>query len=334
MSQPDLIAQLREARRVAPPELRERVRLIAVEATVQPRRRITWRRAAVVLVPVAAAIVAAVVLLPRGGKQAAPISRIEHPSVKGSVGNGAVKAPSSQYAHGIPGAPSNGATGAVPAPSSTRLQRYSASLELRLASPRAISNATKRATQIVALLGGYPSSLNVHTGSSPAYANLVLRVPRVHAQEAVRRLAALGTILNEDVSIQDLQAQANATDDLIARLQRQLAALRALPSTTQTDRQIAAVTAHVDRLQRTQAATIRTAYYATIDLQLTTRTPARPVVHEGHGPLHGLGIVFHWAWIGAVYALAVGTPLAALIAASWLLARALRRRREDKLLAR
>ena len=67
MSQPELIAVLREARPVAPPELRERVRLIAAEAAVPPRRRVTWRRAAVVLVPVAAAIVAAVVLLPRGG---------------------------------------------------------------------------------------------------------------------------------------------------------------------------------------------------------------------------------------------------------------------------
>ncbi len=67
MSQPDLIAALQEARPVAPAELRERVRLIAVEATAPPRRRITWRRAVVVFVPVAAAIVAAVVLLPRGG---------------------------------------------------------------------------------------------------------------------------------------------------------------------------------------------------------------------------------------------------------------------------
>ena len=72
MSQPDLIAQLREARPVAPPEVRERVRLIAVEASVQPHRRITWRRAALVLVPVAAAIVAAVVVLPRSGSARCP----------------------------------------------------------------------------------------------------------------------------------------------------------------------------------------------------------------------------------------------------------------------
>src|SRR5437773_9143894 len=69
MSQPELLARLREARPVAPPELRERVRLIAAEAAVPPRRLITWRRAAVVLVPVAAAIVAAVVLLPGRGNE-------------------------------------------------------------------------------------------------------------------------------------------------------------------------------------------------------------------------------------------------------------------------
>ena len=96
---------------------------------------------------------------------------------------------------------------------------------------------------------------------------------------------------------------------------------------------IASLTAQIGRLQRARASTVRAAHYATVDLQLTTPQPAAPV-HRKPGPLHGLGIAFHWAWIGAVYALALGTPLAALLAAVWLLARAVRRRREDRLLAR
>jgi len=61
MSQPDLVAQLREARAAAPPELRLRVRAIAAQ-TAPPRRRLTWRRVSLFAVPVAAAIAAAAVL--------------------------------------------------------------------------------------------------------------------------------------------------------------------------------------------------------------------------------------------------------------------------------
>ena len=60
MSQRDLVAELRAARVAAPPEVRERVRLIARSAT-PPRRVFTWRRALVVALPAAAAIAAAVV---------------------------------------------------------------------------------------------------------------------------------------------------------------------------------------------------------------------------------------------------------------------------------
>src|SRR5215813_6822554 len=56
MSQRDLVAELRAAHVEAPSEVRERVRLIAAGAPAPPRR-ITWRRALVVVVPVAAAIV-------------------------------------------------------------------------------------------------------------------------------------------------------------------------------------------------------------------------------------------------------------------------------------
>ena len=331
MSQPDLIAQLREARPVAPPELRERVRLIGVEAAVPPRRRITWRRAVVVLVPVAAAIVAAVVLLPRGGKQAVPVQ------------HGAARAASSTA--GTPGrdfalGPAVGAGNAIPAaaatppaPSRTRLQRYSASLDLELPTPTAIAAASRRAVAIAASLSGYQQTVVVRTAAKTGYAHIVLRIPAGNVREAIRRLSALGRITAEDVAIQDLQVQVNATDQRIARLQAQLAALQTQPQTTDLQRRIASLTAQIQRLQRARATTVRAAHYATVDLQLATPPAAAPVHHKP-GPLHGLGIAFHWAWIGAVYALALGAPLAALATAIWLLARAVRRRREDKLLAR
>jgi hypothetical protein len=238
--------------------------------------------------------------------------------------------------HAFSLAPNAGAAaGAVPAASPNRVQRYSATLELRERTAAALAVASKRATQIATSLAGYPLRLNVHTGTSPSYADLVYRIPRLHVREAVRRFTALGAIVNEDVSIEDLQAQVNATNDLIARLQRQLAVLYTQTQTTDVQRRIAALTARVQRLQRAQAATLHAAHYATVELRMTTPTrTAPPPAHHGHGPLHGLGIAFHWLWIGAVYVLALVAPLVVIAVAFWLALRALRRRREDALLSR
>ena len=320
MSQPYLVSRLRDARPVAPPELRERVRLIAAEASVPPGRILTWRRATVVLVPVAAAIAAAVVLLPGGGNQAA----------SNETGPAPLASPDLALATG---SAAKAIAPNVPAPSSTRAQRYSATVELRVPSEAAVSAATKRATQIVASLGGYPASLVVRTGGGSGYADLRFRVPRAHVREAVRRLSTLGTILNENVQVEDLQAQVNATADLIARLERQLAPLTTQTQTSVTRAQIGALTARIQRLQRQQAATRHASHYATVDIGLSTPAPAPPT-RLVHGPLHGLGVAFHWLWIGLVYVLALGAPLVALVAAAWLGVGALRRRREDSLLRR
>ena len=105
--------------------------------------------------------------------------------------------------------------------------------------------------------------------------------------------------------MQDLTAQLNAGDRTIERLQKQLATLRAETQTDAVRATIAAVTAHIVRLQRQQAATVRAAHYATVQMHLETPPAAQPTKH-GHGPLHGLGVAFHWIWIGAVYAAALG----------------------------
>jgi len=325
LSRPELTAQLRDARPSAPPELRERVRLIGAAAPGRPRR-ITWRRVALVAVPVAVALAAAVLITRAATERhasAPPPSAFER-----TAGAGASKAVPTPALAPAANAP------AVPAPSPSRPQRYSASLELRERSGVAISNATKRATQIAVSLAGYALQLHVQTVGNPGSADLVFRIPRVHVEDAIRRFTALGTIVSEDVSIQDLEPQIASTNDLIARLQRRLGALRAVPQTTATQRQIAALTTRIENLQRSQAATLRVAHYATVELRLTTRTPAPAPAKSAHGPLHGLGLAFHWLWVGAVYVLALGAPLVVVLAGVWLGARRLRRRREDALLSR
>jgi len=326
MSQPDLLDRLRDARPTAPPELRERVRLIAAQAPAAPPRRVTWRRSLVVLVPVAAAIVAAVVFLPRGGKQATAEQQLARPPQQGLVAS---------VPYAIPNLSAGTATHtpSLPTPSGKRLQSYSASLELRLPTPAAVSDASRRAVQIATSLSGYEQSVTLNAGGKTGYADIVLRIPRGNVRKAISRLSALGRVTSENVSIQDLQTQVSSTDRQIATLQRQLAALRAQPQTTQVERQIATLTGRVERLQRTRAAAVRTAHYSTVSLQLTTPPAATPKPHKP-GPLHGLGIAFHWIWIGAVYVLALGTPLLALLAAVWFGARTIRRRREESLLRR
>jgi hypothetical protein len=335
MSQPDLLTELRAARPSAPAELRERVRLVAAQAP--PTRRVTWRRAALVLVPAVAAVVVAAVVLPRKSEQAATPTVTSLPLQTMPATTVREKALDKNYLSGQRQA--HGAVSVVPfsaldvpAPSG-RVVRYSTYLELRVEDAAAISDATKRALRIATSLGGHLASVNVGTQGKHGTATLILRIPRQNVQKAVGRLSALGTIVGENVSIEDLTPSLNQTDRTMARLQNQLADLRAQTQTDDTKRRITALTRQIEGLQRAKANAIRAAHFATVQLELTTHKAVAKPTHHGHGPLHGLGIAFRWIGIGLVYGLALGGPLLAVVALAWLAARVVRRRREDALLS-
>jgi len=325
MSQRDLVAELRAVQLTAPVQVRERVRLIAATAESTPRRRFLRRRSLLLVVPVAAALAGAVVLTRPGGHS----SRGELSVQKSQAGSvyGAVTVPSAA-AGAVPNA-----RALAPAPSPTRVQRYGAAIGLRVASPRAVSSVVKQALRITSTLGGHPSSVHAAAAGKTGAADLVLRIPRRNVQEAVTRMSQLGTITSEQVDIQDLQAGLDATDRRIARLQRELATLRTEPQSSERDRAIAALTAQVKRLQRGEAATLRSAQFATVRLHVAT-APAPAPAHKGHGPLHGIGVGAYWVGVGAVYAVAFGLPLLVLGGLLFLVVRAVRRRRVDALLSR
>ncbi len=313
--QPDLLSQLREARPLAPAELREHIRRIAAEAAPAPRRRLTWRRALVIAVPVAAVVAGAAIVLQGGGsRRTSPAPPVP-----------------AQKAYSAAGVARTDTT--IPAPSPNRVQRISMSLQLRVRNTQAVSDATKEAVSIARSLGGYPASLNVDAAGRTGYAHIVLRLPKEHVQQAVSRLSALGTIVGENVSIQDLQVQVDTTARKIKRLEQRLAYWQSQPQTEEAQKQVASFTAAIAKLKRGQAATIRAASLAKLSLELTTR-PAPAPAHQGHGPLHGLGVAFRWLGIGAVYALALAAPVLILVALFWLGARAVRRHRESELLSR
>jgi hypothetical protein len=330
MSQRDLTAELRGARIAAPSELRERVRLIAAADTTHTRR-FTWRRALVVALPVAAAVAASIVFTRPGEHQAGgtvTTMQVGHGEVRGALPQAgkALGAPTASDAAG------SAAKLAVPS-APNRVQVYGAYLALRLSSATAVSDGVKSALRITSSLGGYPASVHASSEAKVASADLVLKIPRAHVQEAITRLSALGTITGEQVDIQDKQAALNATDRKIARLQKQLSELRAQTPTTTTTKRIAALEAQISRLQRDEAATRRTAHYATVQLHLTSAKAVVPH-KQGHGPLHGVVVALTWLGIGVVYALAIGTPLVVLALLVWLVVRVIRRRREDALLSR
>jgi Domain of unknown function (DUF4349) len=329
MSQRDLAAELRASRITAPNEVRERVRLVALAATPPPRR-ITWRRALVVALPVAAAIAASIVFTRPDHQQ-----RVVHGVVATTRETALDRAALPATTHGSTLQAQTGSAGAkafAPAPPRGRAVDYDATLALRVPNAAEVSSAVKRALRIASSLGGYPTSVHAQTHAKSGTADLTLKIPRAHVQEAVTRLSALGTITAEQVDLQDLQAGINATNREIARLQKQLAALRAQPPTPATERKIAALTARIASLQRGTADTRRTAHYATVSLHVATPTAAVHKTH--HGPLHGLRVALRWIGIGAVYALALGLPALLVVALGWLAVRAVRRRREAELLSR
>lgn len=329
MSQRDLAAELRGARITAPFELRERVRLIAAADTT-PARRFTWRRALVVALPVAAAVAATIVFTrPSDNRQLATQTVIPSAIQHGATLQSQTAKPfSADSAHELGGA-------AKLAPPSTpgRVQQYGAYLALRLSNATAVSDGVKSALHIASSLGGYPTSVHASSEAKLASADLVLKIPRAHVQEAITRLSALGTITSEQVDIQDKEAGLNATDRRIGLLQKQLTELRTQTQTATTAARIAALESQIVRLQRGAAATRRSAHYATVQLHLTSAKAAVPH-KQGHGPLHGVVVALTWLGIGAVYALAIGAPLAVLALLIWLAARVVRRRREDALLSR
>jgi hypothetical protein len=335
MSQRDLVAELRAARITAPPEVRERIRAIAATDTSSREPRFTWRRALVVALPVAAAVAAAIVFTrPSDHPTAVPVDRVE---VTHGSGATAKASPGRVLAlpHTAASTPAPPQATTIPvAPSTTRVQRYGASLVLRLPTPDGVSSGVQRALRITSSLGGHPTSVHATSKGRTAHAELVLRIPRRNVQRAVSRLSQLGTITGEKVDVQDLQAGLDTTSRTIARIQKKLADLRAQTQTPDIVRQIAALSAQVAGLQRAQANTIRAASFATVQLTLAT-PPVKAAVHHTHrGPFHWLGQALLWLGIGAVYVLVLAIPVAFLGLLVFFGVRTVRRRREDALLSR
>lgn len=318
----------------APEHLRARV--LALQPTAaRPRFALPSRRLALVVIPaaVALAIVAAVIngAVRSGARQ--PLSA--------AVTTVADSAKSKSFATGTSG---SGALrqAATPSIASSRLAHTDASLELRVDDSDALSQATTRATQIANSLGGYAKSVDYDTLAAGQGRSVIeLRIPAQNVKAALARLAGLGTIVSQQLSVTDLQDRFATESAQIAQLRRRVAALHAaLRSPTLQDAQRVLLQIRLAEAKRALAqrlharkGTVQAAANATVSLVIGTKEAVAPVprergrigrmLHSAVGFLALEGIV-------VLYALIVISPFALAAFLLWLW----RRRSVDRLLSR
>ena len=305
----EIVAELRFAAPVAPPELRERVRDISVRQPAPRARRrphLAW-----MLVPAAAIAVAGGIAIGVGDS---PFTGSTPQPIAADVSR------SAKTAEAL-----TGSTARAPIAPGQRAQLYSADLTLRVDE---LSGATQRALRTTRALGGYIRSVDYGSGATSGTADLVLRVPIGRVQQAIVRFSGIGKILDQHVSLRDAQPALDRRFVRIAELRR------TIPTVSGAERLRAEVELRV--LQRAQARDRARASFATVSLHLQTKE-ASAVVPASPGrierALERATDVVATELAALVYALVVGAPLLLLGVAAFLGARAVRRRSDARLLA-
>jgi Domain of unknown function (DUF4349) len=312
----EIMGELRVARPAAPQGLPAQVLVLGEPAS---RRQRSLRRPALLLAPagLAAAAAAAVVIgvVQSGGEQQPVVLR--QSAVKGPAPLTKELAPTATDAAGLPATRS-------------RAQRYQAELTLRV---NDLSAQTKHALRLTRSLRGYVRTVDYGQGQKTGSAYLVVRIPVRRVQEAIVRFSALGTILGQHVSIQDVQPSIGRRYRQIQVLRRRIAALEG-----QTSPEAKALLEELNRrltaLQREQAQTLRSASFATVSLALRTKDAAvaPPAPGRIERTFDRAGTVLLQELAVLVYVVVVALPLLILAAAAYLAARSLRRRSLDRLL--
>jgi hypothetical protein len=342
MSQPEILDQIRAAQIVASPELRGRVRaLTATVPPAPPRRELPWRRWTLVLVPTCVAVSLAAALaagLVTSGKHERAVAHGEIAPRPSAVFSAAQT--DTTLAPLRAKSAATGSGGSLPA-TPGRAQLYEAELTLKV---KDLSTATKRALRLMRSFGGYLRSVEYGSGAQRGTAYIVLRVPVGSVQAAIVRFTALGTILDQHVSIQDVQPQLDkrframqTLRDAIAKLQAKLES----PTLSTSDRakleeQLVGSRRQLTVLQLAQARQQRQTSFATVSLNLRTTGKAVAVPHDpgriGRA-LHRSGSILLDEVKVAVYVLLVGAPILVLLGLGLAGAGIRRRRTEARLLS-
>lgn len=336
----ELVARLRAVPAGAPAQVRERVRSLGEPGVERPGLAdrlavVPWRRSLLVLAPlcvvglVGAALVHGLVSSSGTPKQEAVAT------TRSGEAGGAARAP----AHAAGSFDS-----AVPGPSTARAQDYQATMTLRV-EDRALTSRTNEAMQVVRSAGGYVASVRQSTAAGrPGTADLVLRVPVSRVEGVLVQLSSLGTVIDRQLSIRDLEgvlrqqrARILQLRVFIARATEQLRG--ALPADVRLRLQLQLQQARSDlsRLTGANKATLRQASLSRVSLTLTTQRAAgvSKSDHMGRVERAARDAASFLAGAGAVllFLLIVLSPVIVLaLAGAWAF-RAYRRREERRLLA-
>lgn len=335
MTSADFAKELRAARPVAPPSLRARVAELAGQPPVsRPSlfERLAGRRLVVAL-PLTAAIVVATgaglaLTRPEPGRETTTATTAPAASDLAATPDAMLGAESAAKAAG------GGAA-------ADRAQSFAATLTVRVEED-GVADAAARALATADDLGGFVVASQVTTGRA-GYASITLKVPFERAQDAVLRLSRLGTIVAQDVRIDDLQGSLDTLDAQIRRARAQLATVLARLAGDDLDTierarleaRRDALRAELQATRASRAATADRASLATVQLELTTPEASGvvPVPSRIDRTLDRAVEVL--AWEGALLAalVIVAAPLLLVGGLLWLAVRLARRRSDERLLA-
>ena len=325
-----ILRDLRALQLDAPPVLRERVRALGEPPAGRSLPSLPWRRSLIVLAPACALalVVAAVVHgIASSGVHEQQLGFAEKGGAREST---------------APGALDTGASGrTIVPPNPGRRQDYEASMTLRVKDLDALTDQTNEAMRVVRSFGGYVASVRQSTATGkPGQADLVVRVPVNRVEAALVQLSGLGTVLDRQLSIVDLEQALRQQQARIVRLKvfiaRATEQLKAdLPADVRLRLQLQLQEAKAALARATQAhnATLNEAAFSRVTLTLTTQHAAAPeqnavpgrwerAARDAGGFLADAGAV-------ALFLLIVLSPLLVLVGA-W---RLYRRREERRLLA-
>ena len=318
---PELTAALRAETPSAPPELRERVALIAA-IPPPPRRTFTLPRALLWGAPAAAVGSLAVAVVVGLVTSSTPPPPTAAPSTvnlerKATERKALPAAGERASKDSVTLAPANELRRAVPAPSRGRAQDVQADLRILVDDPNDLSAATQRALRTTRRLGGYLVTVNYGTPEpTEGTAALRVRIPVSRVQSAIVQFSGLGRILAQQTQISDLQQRLN-------ELTRQI-------------RQAKGNKARIAALRRERIQLNRRAAYATVDLALTTHEPEKKAAVPSRFDRaidDAAGVLTAELAIGA-YILIVASPFLLLLGAAFAGSRAYRRYADQRLLER
>ena len=339
----ELVRDLRALPTAAPEQVREHVRLLGEPARARTLRDVlpalSLRRSLLVLAPVCVLGLVSAALIHGLVNSSGSQNRALVQQTSGS--GGAADTKGSKLELGTSGT-LNGRSLATPAPG--RFQDYEASLTVRVKDVDTLHDRTAEATQVARSYGGFVASVDESTNGGNGQSDLVLRIPVARVQDAYFRLAQLGTVTAQHLSIRDLDQVVRTQRRRIVQLKLSIARIgQTLESTSlpadvrlRLELQRDAAKQELARVTGSNKATLREASLSRISLTLISQ-------HAAAAKKGGMGRIERaardagsfLAGAGAVllFLLIVLSPLIVLAAVGFWGARAHRRREERRLLS-